>query len=95
MHYLRIRESYLRKNFYTSLIPLNNSNNLKRLFEKVSSRSGASFYITSDKNFILKCFTREEKLIFKNEFFEKYFDYIYKNKTLICKFLGIFKINIK
>ena len=95
MHYLRIRDSYIRENFYESLKPYNNSKNLQNLFEKVSSKSGASFYITSDKKFILKCLIREEKLIFQNEFFEKYFNYIFENHSLLCKFFGIFKITIK
>ena len=95
MHYLRMVFAYKRLDFFESLKPSNNKDKLKNLFENVSSRGGTPIYVTTDKKFIIKEIREIEKRIFINQFFEKYFLHCIKEESFICKFLGIFKLQIK
>lgn len=62
---------------------------------EASGASGSFFFFSSDKRFIIKTMSPEEKKFFKIKFAQPYFDHLRNNPTsLLARIYGIYTVKI-
>ena len=59
---------------------------------KPGGKSNSLFYFTSDKQFIIKSITKEEKQVLIGRFLEDYF--ITTNDSLLARIYGVYELKV-
>jgi len=93
--HLRVLHKYTKTDFFNSLSPTFNQDNLALFFEKATEKSRYNEFATSNKRFIIKQITRETKSNLLKKFLIPYHKHILHNNSFISQLLGIFSIRVK
>eukprot|EP00826_Nyctotherus_ovalis_P004283 TRINITY_DN10915_c0_g1_i4.p1 TRINITY_DN10915_c0_g1~~TRINITY_DN10915_c0_g1_i4.p1 ORF type:complete len:446 (+),score=98.01 TRINITY_DN10915_c0_g1_i4:1213-2550(+) len=95
MQHLRVVYKYSESDFYDSLRPSTNEAKLRAAFDKTSGKGGYPLFSTSNKKFIIKQISENEKNVLLNVFLVPYCQHVLRNSSFICRILGLFGIQIK
>jgi len=95
IQYLRMMNKYTEDDFFNSLLPKTNEAKLRKAYDKTAGKGGYPLFSTSDKKFIIKQISENEKNVLLNLFLAPYYQHVLSSPSFICRILGLFGIQIK